>query len=189
MDNKKNLTEIRVEIDKIDNKITELLKQRSQLIPHVAEIKHNWQQKIAFKREMEQKEAIDNTRDFGLYNKLAMQKIWRELISATLKIECNLAVGIFAPQEDIYNFWELTKDHFGVSANLILYKTLEELLMAIESKKINCGVVAEGDVKNLTNKNKDIVFHLTLPQADFLTLAKAQNNNNKKAFVVGLVNL
>lgn len=181
MDNNlQKLQNIRQTIDNIDNKITELLKTRSLLIPEVAKIKDSWKQKIAFKRELEQKHLINN-RDFGLYNKLAMQKIWREIIGATLQIECKLTVALFKASssslENDFNLWEVAKDHFGVSSNLLIYNNLNNIIQDIKLQKLHCVVLYKNDAEVLLKEFKDLTIYLTLPEENFLTFAKANINN------------
>lgn len=135
------LTKLRKKINQIDKQMIELLKKRSYIIPKVKAIKEkHMNYKVAFDREY--KMAIKlYKKDFGLYHNAFMQKMWRELISATLKIECNLRVGILKDCNNYVDMWELTKDHFGVYTNLLLIENTQTILDMLMNKTIDVAIL------------------------------------------------
>lgn len=133
------LSTIRKKINKIDKQLINLLKNRSLLIPKVKRIKHNWLYKVAFKREFSMAENL-NQQDFGLYPKTYMQKIWREIISATLYIECQLNIHIYNKNNN-YELWELTKDHFGSFSNLHTCSNVTNLFQLLALGNTECIIL------------------------------------------------
>ncbi|MDR2007526.1 MAG: chorismate mutase [Alphaproteobacteria bacterium] len=134
----KKLLSLRKTISNIDKQIFKLLKKRSFVIPKVKMVKKSWDYKIAFNREVSQAKKIAAT-DFGLYDNIFMQKIWRELISATLYIEGGLRILIYKD----FNLWELTKDHFSGGANLDLSEDIVFMLDELVNKRCECIVLPE----------------------------------------------
>ncbi|MFL1780557.1 putative chorismate mutase domain-containing protein [Candidatus Hepatincolaceae symbiont of Richtersius coronifer] len=138
------LLKLRKIINQLDKEIINLLRKRSFIIPKVKKIKEHWPYKIAFKREVDMASNLYK-KDFGLYDKVYMQRIWREIISATLKIECDLRIAIFQSPSfknsaEIFPLWEITKDHFGSHSNFSLNKDAKEIFSLIANKKADCGI-------------------------------------------------
>ncbi|XWO14201.1 chorismate mutase [Candidatus Hepatincola sp. Pdp] len=158
---------IRKKINKIDKQLTQLLKNRSLLIPKVKRIKKNWAYKIAFNREFSMAEKI-NQQDFGLYPKTYMQKIWREIISATLYIECQLTIHIYNKNNN-YELWELAKDHFGSFSNLVTHSKVEDLLQYLAQGKTEAIILPYPNSQEqwwlhfLNPAYQDIRINLELP--------------------------
>lgn len=120
---------IRNQIDSIDNKLLSLIAERSQLIPLVKEIKKNEITKIRPLREVEIFHKINNIFQ-GLYQKNHIQKIWRELISATLLIEGDLSF-ILPKNKNLPTQLELTKYYFSNNANYLIAKNLQDCFQQI----------------------------------------------------------
>jgi chorismate mutase len=187
---KSKLTKLRKKINQIDKQIIALLNKRSYIIPKVKKIKEKHiNYKVAFDREYKMAKKLDKS-NFGLYSNIFMQKIWRELISATLKIECNLTIGILKDANNYRDMWELTKDHFGVYTNLILIEDTKNLLDMLIDKKIDVAILPS--FNSTANKwwawlgmaqYKNIKINLELPLfKDFKTL------NANKALCLSLNN-
>ena len=70
-----------------------------------------------------------------------MQKIWRELISATLKIECDLKIDIYKDKKLYKDMWELTKDHFGINTNFSFNTNKKAIYEKILNKSSDMGVM------------------------------------------------
>jgi chorismate mutase len=134
------LVKIRKQINAIDKEIIALLKKRSFIIPKVRKIKENWDYKIAFKREVDMAKSLQK-KDFGLYNNTFMQAIWRQIISATLKIECDLKIEIYKNPSNFYELWELSKDFFGVASNYHLNHNIENMFEKLINQQVDALVL------------------------------------------------
>lgn len=181
------LIPLRKSINIIDKEITRLLKKRSFIIPKVRKIKESWNYKIAVKREIEIANKIAKS-DFGLYNKLFLQKIWRELISATLFIECELRILIYKNSKNYFDLWEITKDHFSGSINLEINEDINYIFNELINQKTECIVLPnfkDSDTKwwefLLQEKYQHIKINMQLPFIlGFKTLG------NSKGFILSL---
>lgn len=176
-----NLLNLRNSIDHIDKQILQLLKQRSLLIPQVKQIKAYHNQKIAFARELQMYNNFLQA-DAGLYNNTAIQKIWREIISATLQIENSINIGVYS-KNNLHSMFELTKDHFGVSANIIKYKSADLLKQHLLNKTLNCAVVNNSFKQRKQFLCNNIKQQITLP-----VLKNIPQFKNTTAMVIGLSN-
>jgi chorismate mutase len=183
----KKLLKIRKKINSIDSKLIALLQERSFIIPKVKKIKENFPYKIAFKREFDMAKKFQSTY-FGLYNVGYMQKIWRELISATLYIECQLFIDIYKNSSNYADLWEITKDHFSGISNLKLSGNLEESFNKLINKEVEAVIVPtpqDSDIdwwnKMQEEKYKNIRISLKLPM-----LKQIKTLNNMEGFCLSL---
>lgn len=188
--NKSKITKLiplRKKINSIDAGLTYLLRKRSFIIPKVKKIKEFWNYKIAVKREIEIAKKISQ-QNFGLYNNLFMQKIWRELISATLFIECKLRIIVYKNSKNYFDLWEITKDHFSGSINLEINEDINYILNELINQKAECIVLPnfkDTDIKwwtfLLQDKYSQIKINMKLPFIlGFKTLG------NSKGFILSL---
>ncbi len=136
----KNLNDIRNAIDEIDTQIIDLLKERSLYIPFVKEIKKDLEAKIAFAREGQMGHSLMQ-RDFGNYNKLYMQRIWRELIMATLFIEGPFNIAMLKPKdtEKYIQIRETALAQFSFNTKITGFKNVQD---TFESVLSNNSIVA-----------------------------------------------
>ncbi len=137
----KNLLEIRNAIDKIDVEIINLLKQRSMYIPFVREIKKDLDAKIAFAREGQMGHKLLKD-DFGNYSNIYMQRIWRELIMATLFIEGPFIMAIL--QEENINRYialrEISLAHFSFNTKINPYQSTKSALNAVLNNQATVAI-------------------------------------------------
>ncbi len=186
---KQTLNKIRKKINSIDKQIIDLLRKRSYLIPKVRTIKNNnLNYKIAFNREIDIANKITQS-DFGLYDNTFMQKIWRELISATLKIECNLNITIYKTKFTYKDLWETTKDHFGINTNFSFNTNRHKIYENLLNKSTDMAIMPYFDAKSFwwidlcKPQYKEIKINLILPYfKEFKTL------NNTKSVCISLNN-
>ena len=106
------IKKLRNKIDNIDKQIIALLKKRSYIIPKVKLYKNkHLPYKIAIKRELQIAKKIANA-DFGLYNNIYMQYLWRIIISATLNIETELKIAILKSSALVSSMEQVIKESF-----------------------------------------------------------------------------
>lgn len=133
----RSLEEIRVDIDKIDKEIINLLKQRSYLIHEVAEYKKNISIKINFAREARMLNAF-KLKDVGSYSNLVIMAMWRELIMGTLMMEGEFISAIsFNDAKSI----AMLRDHFGKFTEIKKYNNEEEVINSISNNQSTIGVL------------------------------------------------
>ncbi|MGV3279017.1 chorismate mutase [Rickettsiales bacterium LUAb2] len=143
----KQLNKFRKKIDRIDAKLTSLLKSRSEIINEVKELKKDLHPKIRIARETLQAHAIQK-KDFGFYQHNVMQKVWREFIFASLSIEGSLDIEVYNPNPEIISpLWVLTRDHFGTYANITNSNSLEKIIENLNNNKTTLAVVPFSDMQ------------------------------------------
>ncbi|PCI56863.1 MAG: chorismate mutase [Alphaproteobacteria bacterium] len=109
----KTLSEIRVEIDSIDNQVHDLLMQRADLVSSVARAK-----------KKEGLQIVHPAREAKLMRRLLSRhkqplpratvvRIWRELISSVSLLQTGLSVVVSAEAEEGSAYWDMAKNYFG----------------------------------------------------------------------------
>lgn len=173
------LNKLRKKIDSIDKSLIKLLKNRSKIIKTVKGLKaseDSFYTKIKFARETLMAYSLQK-HHFGFYNTNYMQKIWRELISASSAIEENIKIEVLNKDNQVSPLWVLTRDHFGTYSNIVVNNSVEKILNNIESNKTNIGVIPFPDSKvnwwDQLIKHPNIKVSLTLP---FLPLPNNTKN-------------
>lgn len=141
----KKLSEIRVEIDSIDNQVHDLLMRRADLVSSVA---------MAKKKEGLQ--IVHPAREAKLMRRLLSRhrdplpratviRIWRELISSVSLLQTGLSVVVSSDNEGQCSYWDVAKNYFG---------------SAIPMKKIN------GDSNTLDEVRSGDAYFAVLPWPD-----------------------
>ncbi len=104
----KNLSEIRVEIDSIDNQVHDLFMRRAALVSSVAAAKKKEGLSVVHPaREAKMMRRLLSRHD-GVLPRSVIVRIWRELISAAQLLQTNLSVAVASPE-----YWDMAKNYFG----------------------------------------------------------------------------
>jgi len=128
----KKLEQIREKIDRLDNKIHDLLMERADLVSDVAEEKKkNNLQIVHPAREAGMiRRLLD--RHSGALPEQAVVRIWRELVGAVSLMQSGLKVVVCDPQGD-GGYWDMARNYFGsvipmqkVSNPLVALSTVRE---------------------------------------------------------------
>lgn len=108
----KMLSDIRVKIDKIDDKVHDLLMERASLVSSIAEAKRKSNlQMVQPAREAKMIRRL-LARHKGPLPKQAVVRIWRELVGAVALLQTGLTVVVFSEDEG-WPQWDMAKDYFG----------------------------------------------------------------------------
>lgn len=110
------LLRLRDEIDNIDDEILDLLEKRSKIIHKVGEYKKAQPIKVRPAREIQMNWKLAQ-HSIDAYPAPVLQRIWREIITATLTAEGDFSVSTFFDDSNelitSLALWDLTRDHFG----------------------------------------------------------------------------
>lgn len=109
----KKLSEIRVEIDSIDNQVHDLLMQRADLVSSVA-----------LAKQKEGLQIVHPAREAKLMRRLLSRhkaplpratvvRIWRELISSVSLLQAGLSVVVSSDDRGECAYWDVAKNYFG----------------------------------------------------------------------------
>ena len=152
------LTEIRNQIDSIDQQIQDLIGKRAECAQKVADIKTQGGNVDAVfyrpEREAQVLRAVKE-RNTSLLPDVEMAKLFREIMSACLALEQPVSVAFLGP-EGSYSHASVVKQ-FGSSAHSVAVSTIEDVFSSVEKGDANYGIVpvensSEGVVKSSQNE-------------------------------------
>ena len=140
------LDALRGEIDRIDGEIHDLLLRRSEAVVKIADAKKGTAEAVMLPgREAEILRRL-LARHRGPLPRAVIACIWREMITAMVRLQGPLSVAVCAPNKSV-GYWDLARGHYGSSTPMTLHPSPNVVLRA----------VAQGH---------DIVGVLPLPQED-----------------------
>lgn len=135
----RDLSELRRDIDAIDDRLHELLRQRTEIVEEVREYKKNARIKIRPAREAEIIYRLF-AQHSGAFPKRELFRIWREMIVATLRFEGPFSVGVFMEGEDC-GFWDLGRDHFGSFTPMTPFPSARRIVEAVQKQEVTVGIL------------------------------------------------
>ena len=142
-----DLEQLRRHIDEIDNRLQDLLIERIKLISSVAEAKRSNDGAAAHQPAREAqiiRRLIGRSRDFP---PTTLVRMWRELLSATVRQQSPFTVAVFAPEE-APGFWDLARDHYGSHTPMLPCRSTAQVIRAVTENQAAIGVLPmpqEGD--------------------------------------------
>ncbi|HYA27034.1 MAG TPA: prephenate dehydratase [Thermodesulfovibrionales bacterium] len=145
------LKRLRNEIDKIDERILELLNRRAGIVVEVAHIKRK--ENASFYSPEREKEIIQRLTSInkGPFPNSAIKPLYREILSASLSLEQPLKVAYFGP---IATFTHLAAmRYFGSSASFIPAEGIKDVFESVYSGQAEYGVVP------VENSNEGVVSY------------------------------
>jgi chorismate mutase-like protein len=142
-----NLDELRQQIDKIDDKLHDLLMRRADLVASVGTVKTG--ERIPALRPGREAQILRRlmARHEGSFPGALVARIWRELMSGTIAMQVDFSVAVFAPAV-APGFWDLARDHYGSFTPMTAHGTASQVLRAVTEGSASVGVLAwpqEGD--------------------------------------------
>lgn len=148
---RKNLSELRRQIDAIDDQIMEFLNRRAKVVIEVGRAKAG-----------EQKEFYVPSREQAIYERLtaasagpfpreAIRRVFREIISASLSLEQPMKVAFLGPQATFTHVAAMQQ--FGFSAQLVPQKSIPAVFDEVLRGRAHYGIVP------VENSNEGVVSH------------------------------
>ncbi len=145
------LAELRNRIDSIDDRIVELLNQRSHVVLEVGRLKSGSNQEFHVPgRERQIYERLLNANP-GPFPNDALRSVYREIISACLALESPMKVAFLGPKATFSHL--ATMQQFGLSAELVPLKSIPAVFEEVEKGKALYGVVP------VENSTEGVVSH------------------------------
>jgi chorismate mutase/prephenate dehydratase len=146
-----SIKELRKKIDQLDDQILSLLNQRAEVVLQIGKLKS--QQKL---------EVYDPGREEEIYRRLqrinqgpfpssAIKPVFREIMSASLSLEKPIRVAYLGPRATFTHLACMQK--FGLSAQFIPVRSIEDVFWEVERGQANYGVVP------VENSREGIVSH------------------------------
>lgn len=145
----------RAAIDQYDAEILTLLNKRAKAAQAIGEIKIAAGDTEMYRPEREAKVlASKMAQNQGPIKDEDIARLFREIMSICLSLEKRLHVGYLGPQGTFTE--EATLKHFGGSVNATPIRTIDEVFHAVESEKIDFGVVPiENSTEGAVNQTLD----------------------------------
>ncbi len=145
------IKDLRAEIDRIDDRILDLLNRRASLAIDIGVLKaENKREFYSPERERQiYQRLIKNNK--GPFPNTALRSVFREIISASLSLEQPLKVAYLGPKATFTHI--ACMKHFGLSARFIPRKDIADVFNDVERGRVECGVVP------IENSTEGVVTH------------------------------
>jgi chorismate mutase / prephenate dehydratase len=166
------LAKVRAEIDRIDDAIHDLLMRRTELAGAVRAAKS----RDSFANYSPGREAQILRRlvmrHHGSFPTSVLVRIWREMMSAMLRLQGPFAVAVFAP-EDRHWYWDHARDHFGSGTPITGHQAVRSVVNAVLEDRAAVGVLPvpeEGEkdpwwLAMVTHSRRDVSVVARIPFA------------------------
>jgi len=134
------LSGFREEIDRIDDEIQDLLMRRTNIASNVGKTKRNVGS-VAYRpaREMEILRRLTN-RHRGSLPKTVLTRIWREIMTAMLRLQGSFTVAVYAP-DGSGAYRDLARDHFGGAVPSTLHHSTRSVVNSVTDNSTTVGVL------------------------------------------------
>lgn len=149
--NTPTIEQLRTRIDSIDDRIVELLNERSRVVLEVGRLKSG--NNLEFHvpgRERQIYERLLGSNP-GPFPNDALRSIYREIISACLSLESPMKVAFLGPKATFSHL--ATMQQFGLSAELVPLKSIPSVFEEVEKGKALYGVVP------VENSTEGVISH------------------------------
>lgn len=135
------IDDLRRQIDEIDGHLLDLLARRASVVSQIGALKGSASRNGFFRPGREAailRRLIRRHR--GSLPGATILRMWRELLSATLRQQGPFAVAVFAPP-DRGGYWDLARDHFGSQTPANAHETVSQVLRAVIDGQATVGVL------------------------------------------------
>src|ERR1700735_1143902 len=159
-----SLPEIRIKIDALDDQLIALLNERADLVHEVGVVKRAEGSEIyAPEREETVLRALaaKNTELKGRLPEKSIRAIYREIMSASLALEKDLAIAYFGPEST--NTHQAARSKFGASVRYTPQVTIADVFDVVARGNADYGVVPiENSTEGAVNHTLDVFMESEL---------------------------
>jgi chorismate mutase-like protein len=136
----RTLSQLRDEIDRLDDQLMDLLLSRARLVDEIGPLKGASGAPILRpgREAMILRRLLDRAGDG--FDRAAITHIWREIISAGVRQQGAFSVAASMP-DDGSSCWALARDHFGISAPITAMAGPAQVVGAVVHGEVTAGVV------------------------------------------------
>jgi chorismate mutase-like protein len=139
-DDSASLDQLRRQIDAIDDRLHDLVMERTALVGRIAAAKAPGDG-IALRPGREAqilRRLLDRHR--GAFPRPALVRIWREIMGALVGLQRPFSVAVAQPERGA-GYIELTRDHFGVVTPLTVHPASGPVVRDVANGRVSVGVV------------------------------------------------
>ncbi|MBI3444219.1 MAG: chorismate mutase [Magnetospirillum sp.] len=133
------LEQLRREIDRIDDQIHDLVMERATLVGSIAAAKAEGRVTLRPGREAQILRRLIG-RHAGPFPRLAIVRIWREIMAALTGLQGPFNVAVHAAGRSTAAI-ELARNHFGVVAPLQAFRSPGQVVRAVADQHASVGVI------------------------------------------------
>lgn len=159
-----SLSEIRSEIDRLDDALLKLLSERMQCSLAVAEVKKSeGAETVNFYRPEREAQILRRMteQNQGPLDDESVRRLFREIISSSLALEEPMTVAYLGPEATFTH--AATTKHFGSAVNAIPRSGIMEVFRAVETGQARFGVVpVENSTEGMINRTLDLLVESKL---------------------------
>ena len=170
----KEMGDIRLKIDAVDEEIVRLLDRRAWLARRIGEIKH--QNGLAAYAPARERVVLDRVAALseGEFPKRGLQAVFREIISSSISLEGRLKVAYLGPEATFTH--EAALRSFGSSIELEPQVTVAEVFARVERGEVQHGVVpVENSMEGAVTHTLDELMNSPLKICGEVYLPVSQN--------------
>lgn len=150
-----NLDDIRKKIDEIDQRVIDLINERTDLAIEIGKLKREKGEEVySPSRESEIYRKID-TLAKGSVPKDALKAIYREIMSACLALEKPVAAAYLGPEATFTHLASISK--FGSSVQYVPCGSITEVFQEVDRKRVDYGVIpVENSIEGAVSHSLDM---------------------------------
>ena len=162
MAEEKQLSQLREQIDTIDDQIRSLISERARCAQQVAEVKQAAGETVFYRPEREAQVLRHiMEKNQGPLDNEEMARLFREIMSACLALEQPVKVAFLGPEGTFTQ--EAALKHFGHSAVTVPMGAIDEVFREVAAGAANYGVVpVENSTEGMINHTLDTFLDSTL---------------------------
>ncbi len=151
----KKLALFREQIDEIDLKILNLLKDRMEIVKNVGELKKSYNEKfyIRANREADMIKNLVNLAD-NKFPKSTIINIWRKIITSANMSEQALRIAIHNPR-NITDYTYLVREYYNNDVPIINYDSANSVVAELENQQAQIGIFALPDSNEDFDRKED----------------------------------
>jgi chorismate mutase/prephenate dehydratase len=147
----KTIDDWRVQIDRVDKEILELLNKRAECVAEVGKLKEADRSSVyVASRELEIFERLER-QSRGPFPKEAIRTVFREIISASRSVERGVRVAYLGPEATYTH--QAGIQQFGRMVEFVAAATIDEIFQAVGEERAEYGVVP------VENSTEGVVSH------------------------------
>lgn len=157
---KENIEDIRGEIDKLDQRLVQLLNRRAGFAKKIAKIKEAEGAPVF--HPAREKQILENVAALnqGPLSSAAVQSVFREIFSATRSAEKNLKIACLGPAGSFSHL--AAARMFGAMAETVLEPGISGVFKAVEGGSADMGVVPiENSIEGAIGQTMDLLLNST----------------------------
>jgi chorismate mutase len=136
------LDALRAEIDKIDDQLQRLIMRRGEITLKIGALKNAQEPDGALIRPGREAMVLRRLaeRGGGPFPKAVIVRLWRELISAVLRLQGPFSIAVCVP-DGVPGYWDLARDHFGSLTPATAHDSVQQVLTAVLAGRATVGVL------------------------------------------------